>query len=344
MTNYERLHLFNPKDFVGFVGDESSILKSFDGKRRSQITVFMRYIKYRLLSTAAAAPNDFIELGTTSEALGYLGYIDMLNRFFTNDAKNSSVVRRNGKAPEWRFKGHAELRFWRWVCSWSRAVRQPSDIGYSNDRFILPRLIERESVVDLDQFDNGLLFNMSAVGWQEQREERRRSVRQRCERVAELTVGTGQPAIVWCHLNAEGDLLEKIVPDAVQVTGTESDDSKEGKLLDFANGNSRVLVTKTKIAGWGLNFQHSNHMTYFPSHSYESYYQGVRRCWRFGQHREVTVDIVTTEGERGVLANMRGKSIKADNMFANLVSEMNHAEHVDRLTSYDNKELIPTWL
>jgi hypothetical protein len=280
ITNYEKLHLFDAAQFVGVACDESSILKSYSGATRGVITTFARKLPYRLLATATAAPNDFTELGTSSEALGYLGHMDMLNRFFKNDLNNSASGRFAGEVIKWRLKGHAELPFWRWVCSWARAIRRPSDLGFDDTRFVLPELREVEHVVESETCAEGMLFALPAVGLDEQREERRRTMKERCSRVADLVNPTGRPALVWCHLNDEGDQLEDMIPDAIQVSGADSDDKKEGKLLDFAEGRARVLITKPKIGAWGLNYQHCNHVTFFPSHSFEQYYQGVRRCWR----------------------------------------------------------------
>ena len=344
VTNYERLHLFDANDFVGFIGDESSILKSFDGARKAEITQFMRKMKYRLLATATAAPNDFIELGTTSEALGYLGYMDMLNRFFKNDLNNSASGRMRGEVIKWRLKGHAEGPFWQWVCSWARAVRKPSDLGFDDSRFVLPELNEREHLVEANTLADGMLFALPAVGLKEQREERRRTLQERCERAAQQVSDTGQPAVMWCDLNDEGDLLERLVPGAVQVSGKDSDDAKEEKLTAFSDGQIRVLVTKQKIAGWGMNWQHCAHMTDFPSHSFEGYYQKVRRFWRFGQTRPVTVDLITTEGQRTVLENQKRKAAQADRMFANLVAAMNNALAIERGTNFNKIQELPSWL
>ena len=344
ITNYERLHLFDPTDFVGCVCDESSILKSFDGTRRGEITAFMRKMRYRLLATATAAPNDYIELGTSSEALGYLGHMDMLNRFFKNDLNNSAQGRMRGEVIKWRFKGHAETPFWRWVCSWARAMRRPSDLGFADDAFILPPLHEVEHLVDVSRPRDGMLFALPAVGLKEQREERRMTIADRCEKVASLVADTGKPALVWCHLNEEGDLLERLIPGAVQVSGSDSDDAKEERLTAFARGEARVLVTKPRIGAWGLNFQHCSHVTFFPSHSFEQYYQGVRRCWRFGQKSPVRVDIVTTEGERGVLKNLQRKAAQSDKMFSNLVAEMNAALRIDRASPFTRQQELPPWL
>jgi hypothetical protein len=344
ITNYEKLHLFDAAQFVGVACDESSILKSYSGATRGVITTFARKLPYRLLATATAAPNDFTELGTSSEALGYLGHMDMLNRFFKNDLNNSASGRFAGEVIKWRLKGHAELPFWRWVCSWARAIRRPSDLGFDDTRFVLPELREVEHVVESETCAEGMLFALPAVGLDEQREERRRTMKERCSRVADLVNPTGRPALVWCHLNDEGDQLEDMIPDAIQVSGADSDDKKEGKLLDFAEGRARVLITKPKIGAWGLNYQHCNHVTFFPSHSFEQYYQGVRRCWRFGQERPVTVDIVTTEGERGVLRNLQRKAEQADKMFSNLVAEMNAAQAIDRASKFNKQQELPKWL
>lgn len=343
VTNYERLEHFDPSRFAGVVCDESSILKSFDGARRGQITDFMRKVPYRLLATATAAPNDYIELGTSSEALGYMGHMDMLNRFFKNDLNNSATRRHYGEAQKWRFKGHAELPFWQWVCSWSRAMRKPSDLGFNDGAFQLPKLIESMHLVNTESVAQGMLFALPATTLPEQREEKKRTVRERCEKVAEL-VAHGKPALVWAQLNEETDLLEKLIPGAVQVAGKHSDEVKEQRFIDFINGDIRVLVTKPKIGAMGLNFQHCAHVTYFPSHSYEQYYQAVRRCWRFGQQSPVRVDIVHTEGEAKVIENQNRKAMQAQRMFANLVAEMNNAIGFRADRSHNQTMEIPQWL
>ncbi len=344
VANYERLHYFNPADFGGVVCDESSILKSFAGQRRGQITQFMRKVPYRLLQTATAAPNDYIELGTSSEALGYTGHMDMLNRFFKNDLNNSAQGRMRGEVIKWRLKGHAEEPFWRWVCSWMHAIRKPSDMGFDDGAFVLPPLEEVEHLIEANTLASGMLFALPAVGLAEQREERRRTVNERCEKVAELVNHTGQPALVWCDLNEEGDALERLIPDAVQVSGSDSEEAKEERLLAFADGKARVLVTKKKIGAWGLNFQHCAHVVDFPSHSFEQRYQGIRRCWRFGQKRPVRVDTVTTEGQRGIVKNMQRKSEQADAMFERLVANMNKALGIERVNNHTRKMELPTWM
>lgn len=357
VANYERLHYFNPSDFAGVVCDESSILKSFDGERRKQITAFLRNIPYRLLATATAAPNDYTELGTSSEALGLLGYTDMLTRFFKNDQHTVAPVRRwnaqktsvvshsaGGGRGVWRFKGHAEEPFWRWVTSWARSLRKPSDFDFQDGEFILPKLSEYEHIVEARTLAPGTLFALPAANLQEQREERRRTIKERCEMVASLVANTNKPALVWCHLNAEGDMLQRAIPDSVQVSGNDADEEKEEKFLDFVLGKTRVLVTKPKIGAWGLNFQHCSHVVSFPSHSFEQYYQGVRRCWRFGQKCPVTVDIVTTEGEREVLQNLQRKQAAADVMFERLVQHMSHSLRIHATNTFIEQERLPSWL
>jgi len=348
VTNYEQLRHFSPDHFSGMVCDESSILKNFDGARKAEITEFLRALPYRLLCTATAAPNDYIELGTSSEALGELGFMDMLARFFKNDQNtaNPRIAWRGHGGEErmkWRFRGHAEEPFWRWVCSWARAVRRPSDLGYDDGRFVLPPLEEVEHAVAARTKRDGCLFDLPAVGLAEQREERRRTIVERCEMVAELTYKSDQ-ALVWCHLNPEGDLLAELIPDAVQVSGSNSDDEKEEALKAFADGDLRVLITKPKIGAWGLNLQRCAHVTFFPSHSYEQYYQGVRRCWRFGQTRPVRVEVVASEGERGIMKNLRRKASQADRMFSSLVSHMNDALRIERVNPFTKTTEVPTWL
>lgn len=343
VTNYERLHHFNPADFAGAVCDESSILKNFDGATKAAITEFMRCLSYRLLCTATAAPNDYIELGTSSEALGLLGYIDMLGMFFAND-EGSSISPLSYRS-KWRFKPHAAQPFWRWLCSWARAVRTPSDLGFEDDRFTLPELLERVSIVETSRPFDGQLFILPARTLDEQREERRATLPERCDRVAELAAEHRRPFLAWCHLNDEGDRLEAILPDAVQVSGADSDEAKIEKFEAFALGQVRTLITKPKIGGFGLNWQHCADMTMFPSHSYEQYYQGIRRCWRYGQTRRVTVDIISTEGEADVMGNLRRKSHASAQMFEAMVRAMGQAMSVTAVDQSPTEAItIPAWV
>lgn len=349
ITNYERLEKFDPARFGGVVCDESSAIKAFDGKRRAIVTEFLRERPYRLLATATAAPNDYTELGTSSEALGYLGHIDMLNQFFVNNNKTSATrgawrghgAPRTFEQPHWRFKGHSQDHFWRWVSSWARAVRSPSDLGYDPDGFLLPPLKTRCHVVDSDQPLDDTLFTMPAVGLQEERAELRRTITERCDMAAKVLADAAS-GVAWCHLNAESTLLTKLIDGAVEVNGSDSPDAKEEKLLAFSRGEARVLVTKPKIGAWGLNWQHCHRMTFFPSHSYEQYYQAIRRSWRFGQQNTVTVDVITTPGGEGVLANLERKAAAADLMFDQLVR---HMRNTYTPTSYPHttRVEIPAW-
>jgi len=362
ITNYEKLHLLSSTDFVGIVCDESSILKHFGGATQKAITRFAAKMSYRLLCTATAAPNDWDELGTSSEALGSLGYSDMLTRFFKmddnkrcrmNDVKSARAAnsgnhfaklsyRVSQQIGAWRLKGHAEESFWRWVCSWARACRRPSDLGFDDSRFALPELIERDHIIDPKRPAPGMLFTRPALGLKEEREERNRTLDERCELVRQLATHD-KPVVVWCHFNKEGDLLAKLLPEFRQISGATPDDEKEEIYNAFGAGKLRGVITKPKIGAWGLNWQHCSHVITFASHSYEQYYQSVRRCWRFGQLNPVTVDVIATTGEEYVLGNMRRKSEAAEKMFAALVAQMNNALHCvreDHLTKIE----VPEWL
>ena len=345
VTNYERLKHFRPGDFAGVVCDESSVLKNFGGKTKSAVTEFMRTVPYRLLCTATAAPNDYVELGTSAEALGEMGYMDMITKFFRDQNKNERPFYVRGWAGQIKkvLRPHGARDFWRWVCSWARACRKPSDLGFDDAAFRLPGLTTREHVVEARTKRPGMLFDLPAVTLEEQREERRRTIAERCERVAEL-VSHDRPALVWCHLNDEADLAERLIPGAVQVSGSDPDERKEEVFLAFVAGEVRVLVSKPVIAGFGLNFQHCSHQTFFPSHSFEQYYQAVRRSWRFGQTRPVTVDVVASEGEAGVVANLRRKAEAAEEMFSNLVALMNDQLRIRRRTEFGVREDVPSWL
>lgn len=341
VANYDRLHYFSQNDFSGAVCDESGCLKHFKAKRTADVTDFLRTIPYRLLCTATAAPNDYVELGTSAEALGEMGFRDMVTKFFKQSTSKDHL---GWGRTKYVMKGHAHKDFWRWVCSWSRAIRKPSDIGFDDGPFTLPELSIREHIVEAKNKKEGFLFDMPAVTLEEQREERRRTMVERCEMVAELVNGTGKPAVVWCHLNPEGDLLEKLIPDAVQVSGSDSDQEKEEAFLAFSEGKIRVMDTKPIIGAWGLNWQHCSHETFFPSHSFEQIYQGMRRCWRFGQKNKVLVDIVCSEGERGVLANYKRKSNQADVMFSRTVQFMNDSMSIARFNEFSDVAKSPSWL
>lgn len=356
VTNYQRLHYFDPSDFTAVVCDESSILKNFDGVTKSAVTEFMRLIPYRLLCTATAAPNDYTELGTSSEALGYLGHMDMLTRFFRNVDGGTSTKSHGfrfkhkdklnafvGKSSFWRFKRHAETPFWRWICSWARAMRKPSDFGYDDDRFILPALHENKIIIDNTKPLPGYLFTKVAEGLKEERQELRSTIKERCDLAAEL-VSNKNISVIWCNLNDEGKYLKRAIKDSVEISGSDPDEKKEEIFIAFKSGEIKKLITKAKIAGFGLNWEHCNHTIFFASHSYEQYYQAVRRFWRFGQINPVTVDTISTAGGRAALDNLQRKSDNAAKMFTQLVSLMNNELKIDRTIEYKKKMEVPAWL
>lgn len=367
VTNYERLQHFDPSEFAGVVCDESSILKSFSGATRKRITRFMSKLRYRLLCTATAAPNDWIELGTSSEALGELSHSDMLRRFFQQlDDKGQRREQSQQEEAErlieadpsyyqklayrvaqtigqWRLKHHAVTHFWRWVSSWARACRMPSDLGFSDDGFILPRLVVHDHLVKIDAPPPGFLFPVTAFGIGAERDERRRTLDERTAFVGEL-VEHKDSAVIWCHLNEEADALEDAIGDAKQISGRTPDERKIELYEAFASGQLRVLVIKPKIGAWGLNWQHCNHVVTYPSHSYEQYYQSFRRCYRFGQKRPVRLDVVATESELRVLGNMRRKAEKADAMFSAMIREMRQSTRISRPDCYKTQVRVPAWL
>lgn len=343
VTNYEKLHYFDPGDYAGVVCDESSILKNFDGQRRAQITEFMRRVPYRLLCTATAAPNDWTELGTSSEALGHLGHRDMLTRFFTRRQTFARSDAVNGRQ-EWRLKAHGEEPFWRWVASWARAARRPADLGFDNDGFVLPPLLQEHMLITASQPRPGMLFDVPAITFHEERELRRRTIMDRCEAVASK-VAEHSLSMVWCHLNDEGAALRQLIPNAVEISGADSEEHKEAAAHWFVHGadSHRVLISKPRIFGFGMNFQHCAHMTYFPTHSYEQYYQATRRLWRFGQSRPVTVDLIYTGGGQAMMENLQRKARDADRMFDDLTRYMNAAIRVQE--RYESVQVeVPAWM
>lgn len=342
VTNYERLHYYEPGTFGGVVCDESSILKNFDGTRRKEITEFMRTVPYRLLCTATAAPNDWVELGTSSEALGYLGERDMKTRFFSRKAIYAKT--RGGK--EWTLRPWAEQGpFWQWLASWARTARKPSDLGFDDDGFILPPMNVNHIKVRAHKPTPGMLFDMPAVNFHEEREAIRRTIQERCEAAAQTVHDNGVTSMVWCNLNDEGDLLESMIPGAVQVAGSDSDDKKEEAARWFVRGQEerRVLISKPTIFGFGLNFQHTAHMTYFPTWSYEQYYQASRRLWRFGQKRPVNIDLIFTNGGERMLKGLEEKEQHAIEMFENLVQHMHHELNIHE-TYQRQKVEVPGWM
>lgn len=324
ICNYERLHYFNEHDFIGVILDESSILKNFEGKIKSQVTAFVKKIPYRFLSTATPSPNDFIELGTSSEALGYMGYMDMLGKFFkTNQNSVDSNNRNIGE--KFYLKPHAEKDFFAWVNQWAIMVKMPSDLGFSNERYILPELItnkhiiENQSLIDI----NGQvqMFTPIAKSMTEVRFEQKQTEEKRCIKAVELA--QGKTSVYWCNTNQESSYLKSMDSEAVEIIGSQSIEKKEEILLAFANGEIKRLITKAKMTSMGLNWQHCSHTVYFPTWSYEQYYQAIRRFWRFGQKNNVTVDIVISDGQTRVIETLQQKAKKAIELYENLTKSVN---------------------
>jgi hypothetical protein len=340
ITNYEQLEKFDELDFAGIVCDESSILKNFGGATKARVTEFARKKEYRLLGTATAAPNDYAELGTSSEALGYLGYMDMLTRFFVNKNNTKQISSRGGRDSAFILKPHAVTPFWRYVATWARAIRTPSDYGFDDGGFVLPPLNVETHTVSPGKLRT--ICEVPAVGLREEREDTRLSLPERCEKAAELLSDVDY-GVAWCNLNDESELLTKLIPGAVELRGSEEPEAKEEKLRAFSDGDIRVLVTKPKIGAWGLNWQHAANMTYFVSHSYEQYYQAVRRMWRFGQQRPVKVHVISSTTTQGIIDSLDRKHRQMESMFDALVQYMRDALTIKDY-EYDKEAQIPTWL
>ena len=343
VCNYERLDKFNSSDFDCVILDESSILKNFDGATKASITSFMRKVKYRYLFTATPSPNDFIELGTSSEALGYMGYTDMLGKFFSNNEKNIKAQDKIGN--KFYLKAHAKDDFFRWVSSWSISMRKPSDLGYSDERHVLPDLVLNHHCVRNDEQwvvdGQVMMFAMIAQRLTEVRQEQKMTIQNRCEKAVELS-NQKDYTVYWCNFNEEGRLLGELDKEAVEISGSMSLDKKEGILLDFANGNITKLITKPKITAFGLNWQHCAHSVYFPTFSYEQYYQAIRRFYRFGQERNVVIDLVYSEGQKRVIDSLLQKTKKADELFSKLNSTLNSTYTIQQ-REFNQQIQKPKW-
>lgn len=312
VTNYEKLQHFDLSAFSGVVLDESSILKSFDGKTRTQLIEAFRDLPFKLAATATPAPNDFMELGNHAEFLGIMSYVEMLATFFVHDSGETQV---------WRLKGHAESEFWRWMASWAVMLNKPSDLGYADGGFDLPPLKLNQHTVDVEYRPQaGMLFPMQASSMQERIGVRKESVADRVAAAAALVNNSTRPWIVWCNLNAESEALVKAIDGAVEVRGSDDESAKETALRYFAEGRIRVLVTKPSIAGFGLNWQHCADVVFVGlNDSWEQVYQSIRRCWRFGQTRPVNVHFIASELEGAVVANIMRKDAQASRMAAEMV-------------------------
>lgn len=336
ITNYEMLHHFEPVLFDGIILDESSILKSFTGKMRTELIESFAFTPYRLACTATPAPNDYMEIGNHAEFLGVMSRTEMLSMYFVHDG---------GETQKWRLKGHAEDTFWKWVAGWAVMLEKPSDLGYQDDGYILPPLTITDQVIDVE--------GEPAKTLSQRQKARRETVNERVDACAELVNSTDKPFLVWCDLNIESELLTKAIPGAVEVKGSDKPAHKEKALLDFAAGKIRVLVTKPSIAGFGMNWQHCSDMAFVGlSDSFEQVFQAVRRCYRFGQTRPVNVTMITSSREGATAENIKRK--EAD--FRKMVSEMikytrDITSESIRTTERDITEYaavtpirIPTWL
>ena len=316
VTNYQKIEHFDLSRFGGIVLDESSILKSTDGKYRTRLIEECAAVPFRLAATATPAPNDFMELGNHAEFIGAMSYTDMLATFFNHDG---------GETQKWRLKGHAEDEFWKWMASWSVMLRKPSDLGYPDEGYNLPPLRQQQHMVAADytpSMDTGLLFPMEARTMQERLGARRDTVDERVALAAQITP-RARPFVWWCNLNSASEALAKAVPGAVELRGSDSDDAKEQKIAGFLDGTIRVLVTKSRIAGFGLNFQHCADTGFVGlNDSFEQVFQAVRRFWRFGQTKPVTAHFIAAETEGAVVANLRRKEADAERMAASMVMHM----------------------
>jgi hypothetical protein len=313
ITNYEMLKHFDPAHFVGIVLDESSILKDHTSKTRQMIIDMFSRTPYRLSCTATPSPNDYMELGNQAEFLGVMTAVEMLAMYFVHDGGDTS---------KWRLKGHGKTRFWEWMASWAICIKNPSDLGYDGSRYVLPALNIHEHVVESAPID-GQLFAGVAQTLSERRQAKRGSLDDRVQAVAELVNASDEEWIVWCHLNDESSALAKAIPDAVEVYGSLDPDEKERRIMAFTHGEARVLISKPSISGFGMNWQHCRNQAFVGlDDSFESYYQAVRRCYRFGQEREVNIHIVCSESEGAIKANLARKQVQAEDMTSSMVDHM----------------------
>lgn len=342
LCNYERLHYFNHSDFICVICDESSILKNFKGQIKTEITSFIRKVPYRFLTTATPSPNDYIELGTSSEALGYMGYMDMLGKFFKstdNDIDSNKTI-----GEKYRLLPHAEKSFFEWVNSWSIMVKKPSDVGkFSDERYKLPKLITNEiKVINPNDEFLGLFRVEQPKSMWEIREEQKQTEEIRCRKAIEL-MNNHDVGVYWCNTNNESKLLKTYDKEAYEIIGSQSIEQKEDILINFAKGNIKRLVTKASITGMGLNWQHCNYSTFFPTWSYEQYYQAIRRLWRFGQKRDVTIDLILSENQGRIIEALNTKIEKSKRLYEQLVANVNNS-YVDVKKNEKCEMTLPSFI
>jgi DNA modification methylase len=316
VTNYEKLEKFDLAYFDAVVLDESSILKSFDGKTRDQLIDSFKQYSFRLAATATPAPNDFMELGNHAQFLGVMSYAEMLAMFFVHDG---------GETQKWRLKGHAQGEFWKWMAQWAVMFNSPFDLGFDGSKHVLPALNEKNIVVEcnIDCATGGSLFRFEAQTLQERIKERRNSVLERCAEAAAIANASTETFVIWCNLNDEGARLEETICGAVQISGLLSEEKKEKILHDFAAGKIRALITKPSMTGFGLNWQHCQNMIFVGlNDSWEQVYQAIRRCWRFGQKKPVNVYYISAQLEGNVIKNLERKNKQAEEMMKAMVEQM----------------------
>ncbi len=313
ITNYDRLHKFDMRKFSGIALDESSIIKHHASKTLAMLIDAFADTPYKLCCTATPSPNDWTELGTHAEFLGVRSRSEMLAEFFVHDGGDTSV---------WRLKGHARAVFWRWVSSWGAMIRSPADLGHDASAYELPPLHIHQHVVEIEHNPLHGLFAAEAQTLTERRQARRDSMAQRVKACADLVNASAEPWVVWCDLNDEGDMLERAIPGSVQVAGADDNDTKERRMVDFSAGRSRALISKQKICGWGMNWQHCANQAFVGvNDSYEGFYQAVRRSWRFGQKRPVNIHVFASNQDGAVVANIKRKQAAAEEMASAMAAE-----------------------
>ena len=341
ITNYEMIDKFDPVKFNAVVIDESSILKSYTGAFRNELIDRFKNTDFKLACTATPAPNDFMELGNHSEFLNILSRIEMLATYFVHDG---------GETQKWRLKGHAQSIFWQWVSQWAVMLQNPSDLGYTDDRYTLPPLTINQVSVETEN-KSQFLFNMNAMTLQDRIIARRNTVEDRVQKCVELVKEEGGKWILWCDRNDESEMIKKLIPGSVEVTGSQSPEDKSALLNGFANGEFDILITKPKIAAMGLNFQVCHQMAFIGlSDSWEQFYQAVRRCYRFGQDHPVDVYVVTADIEGEVVKNIERKEADAQIMLKEMVrhisvhSDLKMAQNEKVVYNGRVQAVIPSWL
>ncbi len=323
ITNYERLDGFDLSLYAGVVLDESSILKSFDGETRTKLIEMFGRTPYRLCCTATPSPNDTAELANHAEFLGLMTRAEFLATWFVKIDQGQRTTTHHG----WRLKGHAVAPFYRWLASWAMTMRSPADLGYSADGFQLPPLRIHEHIVEADGTTDTLFPELGLHGLSGRLTARRGSLEARIDATINLIHEWGVSWLVWCGLNVESDRLERLLPNAVNVTGSDSHDAKVHAIRAFTDGRTKILISKLEILGHGMNFQHCHHMVFVGiGDSFEKYYQGIRRCYRFGQQHPVDVHIVVSNAERGIVENVRRKEQRANELATGLLAHVRGIE------------------